>query len=217
MKLLQRISATVVARIDGAVRGIENHDAIVGASLAELRHAIAQARVRVQRIETRREQRYQRREALRNEATQWRERAARADDEATGIECLRRARGRDAEMAALDRTDAQQCGVEQRMTQALERLEQRYRELQTQRQTLRGREAVARASATAGRMVGDPSDVLEETFERWAIAINEDELAADALGERDELAEHFGHAEQEAELRAELAELKTNARRTNHE
>lgn len=212
MNLLQRISTTVVARIDGAVRSIENHDAIVGASLAELRHAIAQARVRVQRVEACQEQRRQRRETLRNETAKWRQRAAEADNETTGIECLRRAHARAAEIAALDHTEAQQRDVEQRMAQVLERLEQRYRELQLQRQTLRGREAVARASATAGRMVGGDSDVLAETLERWTIAINEDELAAEVLSDRDALAERFDRAEQEAGLRAELATLRTKAR-----
>lgn len=212
MNLLQRISTTVVSRIDGAVRGIENHDAILGASLAELRHAIAQARVRAQRIEAYRDQQHQRRETLHNEAAKWRNRAAQADDEATGIACLRRAHAREAEIAEIDRTAEQQRGVEQRMTQALQRLEQRYRKLQAQRQTLRGREAVARAGVTAARTVGDDSDVLDETLERWAIAITEDELVADALDDRDELAERFDSAEQEAELRAELAALKTQSR-----
>ncbi|MDN5871995.1 MAG: PspA/IM30 family protein [Nitrococcus sp.] len=212
MNLLQRISTTVVARIDGAVRGIENHDAIVSASLAELRHAIAQARVRLQRIEAYRDQRRQRCEILRNQATKWRDRATQADDEAMGIECLRRAHAREAEIAALDHTDEQQRAVERRMAQALERLEQRYRELQSQRHTLRGREAIARASASADRTAGDAGDVLEETLERWAIAITEDELAADAMGGRDELAERFERAEQEAELRAELAALRAQSK-----
>lgn len=217
MNVLQRLSNTVVARIDVAVRGIENHDAIVGASLAELRRAIAQARVRAQRIEADRNQRHQRRETLRNEVAKWRERAAGSDDEAMGIACLRRAHVRTAEIAALDRIDAQQRGIEQRMTRKLERLEQRYRELQAQRQTLRGREAIARASATAERTTGDVGDVLEETLERWAITITEDELAADIRNDGDELAERFDRAEEEAELRAELAALRTSLRRTNDE
>lgn len=217
MNLFQRISTTVVSRIDGAVRCIENHDAVVGASLAELRHAIAQVRVRAQRIEADRDQRRRRREKLGNEAAKWRQRAAEADEEATGIECLRRARAREAEIAVLDDTDEQQRGVGQRMAQALERLEQRYHELQSQRQTLRGREATARASAAAGRTVGGESDALEKTLERWAISITEDEIAADTLGGHDELAERFDNAEQEAELRAELSALKAQVGEASHE
>lgn len=208
MNLFRRLSATVVSRIDEAVRGIENHDAVVGASLEDLRRALAEARVRHQRTRSAIEQQAHDREARRAEAEQWRERAARGDcDEATALECLKRARAADRRVTEIDAALERQRAAAEKLQRAVERLERRHRELEGQRRTLRGREAAARAADIGERMEAAGDDSLQETLDRWEIDVATHELA-DSCTDGDELAERFEAAETDADLRAELAELR---------
>lgn len=50
MNLISRFSATLMAGVDKTVSQIENHDAVIEASLKESQRAAAQARVRLQRV-----------------------------------------------------------------------------------------------------------------------------------------------------------------------
>jgi phage shock protein A len=210
MNPIKRLTATVTGQFDQAIRRIENHDAVVGVSLDDLRQELAHARVRHQRVRAERERREQRRHGQQQAASQWRDRARRADDEGTGLECLKRAKACDREAEALASGIDEQRRAEEKLARAIEQLEQRHRDLEAQRQTLRGREAAARANAVAQRSGTNDDQAIDETLERWQVDVTAAELKGDTGGDR--LAEEFAAAETDAELRAELAALRDNAR-----
>lgn len=210
MQMVKRLSATVVARLDRAIRGMENHDAVVGVSLADLQRAIAEARVRLQRVRAECGRQAQRRAELSERAQKWRDRArASAEDEATALECLRRAR--DCDQQAEDLADSEGCQrqAEQRLATAVERLEERHQALRAQREGLRSRQAAAEAGAVATRSEAGEDEQLAAILEDWEIEVTEAELAASGPATGDDLAERFDVAEERESLRAELASLRS--------
>ncbi len=209
MNVFRRLSATLISHFDETVRGMQNHDAVVAVSLGDLRRAVAEARVRHQRLRAECDAGAERQRALQAEAGTWRERARDAGDEATGLACLRRARSADNQLRALDDILGRQRAAEAKLAQAVERLELRHQQLAAQRHILRGREVAARTPAAAPRNDGDPEG-LQETLERWEVDITEAELAGGQLP--DALAEGFEAQAEQAELRAELAALRNHSR-----
>ncbi len=209
MKRFKRIAASVSARIDYVVRGIENHDAVVAASLQDLRRTLARARVRHNRVRAQREHQGRGVDELHAEADTWRERArASADDEDTALQCLRRGRRCQARAEQLAGTHAKLLDAERRLGVELERLGERYETLHAKRHSMRGRQAAAEAAqASAVVEWGDDTD-LEEILDRWDIEITETELDAGARHDEDTLARGFDEAETLSSLRAELEELK---------
>lgn len=209
MKRFRHLTTSVMARVDSVVRGIENHDAVVAASLEDLRRSLAQARVRQARVRAERERQGQRVESLREEAKTWRERArVKADDEATALECLRRSRHclRRADELATARDN--QLQVERRLGGELERLSRRYEDLKAKRHSLRGRQAAAEAARAADAVDAADDTVLEDTLERWDIDITESELSAGEVAGEDSLSQRLDEEETLASLRAELEAIK---------
>lgn len=209
MKRFKRIAASLTARVDEVVRGIENHDAVVAASLQDLRRTLARARVRHNRVRAQREHQGRRVDELHAESDTWRERArASADDEDTALQCLRRDRHCQARAEQLAATHARLLDAERRLEIQLERLGERYESLHARRHSMRGRQAAAEAArASASAEWGDDTD-LEEILDRWDIEITETELDAGAQPDEDPLARGFDEAETLSSLRAELEELK---------
>ena len=79
MSLFKRFSATVYSQLDQAIGQIENHDAVVDASVREARHASAKAKVRLARVRAGGQRlRAQLQAVLESEQT-WIDRARRAE------------------------------------------------------------------------------------------------------------------------------------------
>ena len=144
MRMFTRISTSVMAALDRAVSTMENHDALVEAAINEVRQAIGQARVRLNRVQSDSERLRARIVALRGTAEQWAARAVQAGvSEDTALECLRRRRDCGIQIAQSEDLLRQQQALSERLHENLSRMESRLRELQRQRDGLRTREAAA--------------------------------------------------------------------------
>lgn len=208
MKRFRRIATSFWARVDEVVRGIENHDAIVAASLQDLRRTLARARVLKNRVRTHRERQGRRLDELNAEVESWRERArTSAGDEDTALQCLRRSRSCKARAEQLAETHSRLLDAERRLEIEVGRLNERYESLHARRHSMRGRQAAAEAArAAAASEWGDDAD-LEEILDRWDMDITETELDAGARHDEDPLARSFDDAEAMSSLRAELEDL----------
>lgn len=211
MQRVKRLTASLMARFDEVVRSIENHDAVVAASLEDLRRSLAQARVRHARIRAERDRLGRRIEELRTDAQTWRERArSSADDEETALECLRRSRRCRDRADRLAEAYDKQVDAERRLERELERLNERYDGLNAKRHTMRGREAAAETARVAGSLEPDEGGAeVEDMLERWEVDITATELAARAPVDTDPLEQRFEEQETTESLRAELEELKS--------
>ncbi|MGR8918698.1 MAG: PspA/IM30 family protein [Gammaproteobacteria bacterium] len=210
MQIFTRISTSLSAAIERAVGAMENHDAVVEASTREVRRAAGEARARLKRVRNEAHRMEQKIETLTEAQATWARRAVGDGvDEATALECLRRRRDAERQVASLQSALAQQQEIDERLGANIERLEQRLGELQRQRSVMRSREAAAEAlrATEAASATGVFTDV-DDTLERWEARIAEAEMGLDLSDPADALERRFLAEEERASLRAELDRLK---------
>ncbi|MAT50891.1 MAG: hypothetical protein CMK32_06885 [Porticoccaceae bacterium] len=209
MSIIKRLSATLVSRIDQAVAEIENHDAVIQASLKELAQKTAAAKVRLGQLHREQQQLRERASDLRAGEDQWHERALRCGrhDEDNALECLRRARQCRHEAERLDALETDYKLATEKLETSISTLEQRLADTRHQHTLLRARHSTQQAMAASAASPLRVCDELGESFARWEIAITEAELAGGLETSSDPLAQQFDRQEEEASLRAELNEL----------
>jgi len=207
MSFLKRFSTTIVTRLDTLVGQIENHDAVVDATLRDTRQSVARARVRLGRVQRDGERLKARLAAERENIDRWAGRAKRAsDDEARALECLRRRRTAQRRVEELQAEIHRHDDTANRLQRDIRAAEERLQTMQRQRNRLRSRESAAEARRVLADAEFPPC--LEDTFERWEESVLERELAVgDPLDDDDELARDFSATEDDEDLRAELQEL----------
>ena len=139
MSFFKRITTTVAANVDSAVASMENHDAVVEASLNEMRRASAKAKARLNRV-TNDGIRLRRKFAdLQTTEARWIERAKQYanDDEAKALECLRRKKDCERHLSSCEETIAQHAELESRLNLSIEKIDKRYQDLEQTRTMMR--------------------------------------------------------------------------------
>lgn len=209
MSLFKRLSATLVSRIDKVVGEIENHDAVIQATLDEMRKKVAEAKVRlgqVRREEVRLKQQIQEQQ---QNAQQWRRRAVEAarNDEAKALECLRRNHHCQQQTDRLAEALAQYQQSSNQLARDIETSETRLSELKQKQTLMRARQSSSSARNATEMHYDDSSHLLDDTFDRWEINITEAEMLLDSELPLDPIEREFSEREQQDELRHELATL----------
>ena len=161
MGFFKRITATVAANVDSAVASMENHDAVVEASLNDMRRASAKAKARLLRV-TNDGVRLRRKFAdLQTAEARWVERAKQYanDDEAKALECLRRKKDCERHLSSCEETIQQHTELESRLKISIEKIDNRYQDLEQTRTMMRTRQSAADAYRTS-ELVGNSSNFL---------------------------------------------------------
>ena len=209
MSIFKRLSATLVSRIDQVVGEIENHDAVVQVALQDMRKRIAEAKVRLGQVHREQARLKEQIQAQQDDARRWRERAlaCAASDEAKALECVQRSRhcGQRAEKLAqsLVRFEA----IAEKLAGDIDTSEQRLARNNQKLTLMRARQSTSSALNATGEAGEGASQLLDDTFDRWEININQAEMIGDAQADIDPLEREFSTREQEEELRRELARL----------
>ncbi len=205
----RRVSSGLVASIDRVIGQVENHEALVEATLKEVRRGAARAKVSLARV--RRDGDGLRARLTRATAEQedWRRRAlgCRETDEAKALECLRRAKKAEREGAAVKERLEKHEESERRLSEEVEALQARVSELQERHNQMRTRDAVARGSAGVDDITSGAASDIESAFDRWEENLAMVEVARPATADVDTFAREFEAADDDAVLRAELEEL----------
>ena len=209
MKYFKRVTAGVVARIDEAVREIENHEALIQNALEELRKQTAIANVQLAGLQRDGQAMRRRIEQSRAEQVRWRERAlqVRAQDEVKAMECLRRSKRAESLVEQLEMREQEHQAAEEKLSAEVRLLGERHRELDERLRMMRARATCAEAGALAHGLEGNTQAEIEDTFERWERKVAVTEFRAVQPSVRDALAHEFDAAEEEAALRLELEAL----------
>ena len=209
MNLIRRISTSITSSVDRAVSRVENHDAIINVALRDTQQAAARSRVRLERVRKDGRNLRTRRANLEQALVRWTERARSiaASDEARALECLRRRRDCQSQLANLAESIEKHDELEARVAEQVKKIEARIREVSQQRNMMRSRQSVADAMRTINNIEGVSYGDIEDTFDRWEINLGETEVLLDSMAVRDPLDSEFLAEEDKAELRAELTEL----------
>jgi phage shock protein A len=209
MNFIRRISATLTSSVDRAVSKVENHDAIVNAALRDTQQAAARAHVRLERVRKDGHGLKTRFQSLQQARTRWTERARNAavDDEAKALECLRRRKDCDAQLASLKDSIGKHEELEARIAEQVKKIQARIGEVTEQRNMMRSRQSVTEAMRAIQSIEGSSYDDIEDTFDRWEINLGETEILMGASCSADALESEFLAEEDTAALRAELSDL----------
>jgi len=211
MRLIKRISTSISTSLDKAVSRVENHDAIIDAALKETQQAAARSRVRLARVQKDGNSLKARQQELQTAVSRWTERARSvADrDEAKALECLRRRKECEAQLRGLEDSIEKHRDLESRVADNLKKIDARIAEVSHQRNMMRSRQSVAEAMRVINNIEGVSYGEIEDTFDRWEINLGETELVLGGGSSTDSLESAFLAEEDQATLRAELAQLMT--------
>ncbi|HEY3494292.1 MAG TPA: PspA/IM30 family protein [Polyangiaceae bacterium] len=203
------MTTSFVAKIDGLIAQIENHEAQVTSALKDLEQGISRSKVQLVRVErdgaALRQALAEEKEAI----ERWRERARREEVEQRALECLRRSKRSEARTGELATQSSEHERVEQQLRRDVQTLERRLVELRQQRNTMRTRQSRAEALEVVQGSASLDGTEIGAIFERWETRVTESEIASGCLTtSADSLDEEFSTAEEEAALRLELRALK---------
>lgn len=208
MNLIKRLTTSVTATLEGAVGQLENHDAIVDASIKQTRQAVAKTQAR---LATLRQQQNAYESQLQLSIEQikvWENRAQSlaTDNESKALQCLTRRNQNEAESNRLRQSVQQQDGLINGVSANLSTLKTKLDEMTQRHNLMRSRQAVADVSKVASK--SNNSEQLDETFERWESVVLETELAVSDACCSDPLEAQFAQQEDKAKLLDQLSALK---------
>lgn len=206
MSIFKRLSATLVSRIDQVVGEIENHDAVIQATLNDMRKKVAEAKVRLSQVHREKEHLQQQGQELLENVRRWQQRAIECaeTDEAKALECVSRSRFCEQKEAKLRQAINQYRLTADKLEQDIESSEQRLAEMKQKLTLMRARQSTSSAVSATSETNHHVENRLDETFDRWEINISQAEMIADLPESTDLLERDFINQEQEENLRQEL-------------
>ena len=209
MNLITRISATLLSGVDKTVSQIENHDAVVDASLKESQRAAAQARIRLLRVKRDGESMLQKQNALLKKIEHWSERAKanHVDDRQLALQCIARRKQCINDEKEIQVALSQHAELEKQLVDTITAIEKRVTAMSRQRNQMRSRQSAAEAVQVMNKLEGNNTNGVEATFDRWDMSISETEINAgipQEWCETDSLDAQFNAAEEQQALEDEL-------------
>ncbi len=209
MSLFKRLSTTLFSRIDQVVGEIENHDAVIQASLNDMRKKVAEAKVRLGQVHREKEQLEQQSQELLENVRRWQQRAVECADanEEKALECVSRSRFCEQKNARLRQAINQYAQTADKLGQDIESSEQHLGEMKQKLTLMRARQSTTSAISATSEMNNNVENQLDETFGRWEINISQTEMLVDQFEPTDVLERDFLAKEKEGDLRKELTRL----------
>lgn len=209
MALFKRTFTSLYTKIDQLVGEIENHDALIQAAITEQKQKIAAAKVQLRRLQDNDKRLQEKATQYTLDESRWASRAVReaGTNEAQALACLQR---RQKLRLQLEKITAMQKEYHQssaQMKSNIARCEQELESMVQKHEIMRARQSTADAMHVVNRAGAADLNDISTCFDRWEIRISQGEMLNDCAEEFDELEQEYLSAENEQELRHELAEL----------
>ncbi|MEO0368578.1 MAG: PspA/IM30 family protein [Pseudomonadota bacterium] len=175
MKLFKRVSATLVASIDSAVKQIENHDAIVAANIKQARQSVAATQARLNRLNTQVAHYQKELDRAHEQQELWKDRATKASssDRQKALQCMERVAKFEQEQERLCSMISQHQQLIREVDSNLRKLRSSLEDMERKHTLLRARQNVAEINQSVRESENNPT--LADTFERWETTILENE------------------------------------------
>ncbi len=209
MSIFKRLSATLVSRLDQVVGEIENHDAVIQATLNDMRKKVAEAKLRLGQVRSEEQQLKQQIQAQKENTVLWRKRAIECakTDEAKALECVSRSRQCHLKINNLEKALAQYVQTADKLACDIETSEQRLAGMKQKLTLMRARQSTSCALDATNEVNSSSETLLDESFNRWEISISQAEITTDSCDNSDVMERDFIAQEQQEELQKELAEI----------
>ncbi len=210
MKAFKRLAVSIQAHTEELVGKIENHEAVADSMIREMERARARARIHFTRVQADRVRLDGKLSDLRNQESQWMDRAGRVHsmDEKRALECARRVKATREEITRTESDREEVWNTEEKLSADLERLERSLAEIRQRKNSLACRQECADAVSAMDKTGGAGTYDVSEAFSRWESRILEKELLSDRTDDApDTLEKEFEAEEEEKELRSLLGEI----------
>ena len=207
MKLIKRLTTSLTATLDSAVGQIENHDAIIDATIKQTKQAVAKTKAQINTL-LQQQQAYEAQfKESQNQMDTWEQRAIKLaeSDQAKALQCLARRNQCQNNLERLTTLIEQQKSLINDVTINLNKLHMRMDEMSQKHHSMRSRQTVANVNRLIGSVSQDES--ANDTFERWESIVMEHEMALGDIHAIDPLDAEFSQQESDVELLKQLAEL----------
>jgi len=211
MNLIKRLTTTISASLDTAVNQMENHDAIVDASIKQIRQAVAKTKARINTLRQQQNVYEKQLTEAKEQHTLWTERAKSLaeKDQDKALQCISRRNQLSAEIKRLVCSVQQQKDLVREVSANLQTLQSKLDEMVHKHNLMRSRQTVADVNRVVAH--ADQDQNLNDTFERWESVVLEHEFAVSDVCTRDSLDMELSEQENEIELLAQLTELTEQA------
>jgi len=211
MSVIKRLSATLVSSIDRVVGEIENNDAVIQATLSEMRRKVATAKVRLAQVHRQGADLDREIRQRRKDEQLWGARALEvaSTDEAKALECVRRRLQCRRQAEKLEQGQQHYQLTAEKLARGVEEGEERLAEMGQKHTLMRARQSTAEALHAANQAGDESLQQVEDSFDRWEVKILQEEMIMDSDDMLDPLDREFTHSENEQVLRDELAALQT--------
>jgi phage shock protein A len=211
MSVIKRLSATLVSNIDRVVGEIENNDAVIQATLSEMRRKVATAKVRLAQVHRQGADLDREIRQRRKDEQLWGARALEvaSTDEAKALECVRRRLQCRRQAEKLEQGQQHYQLTAEKLARGVEEGEERLAEMGQKHTLMRARQSTAEALHAANQAGDESLQQVEDSFDRWEVKILQEEMIMDSDDMLDPLDREFTHSENEQVLRDELAALQT--------
>lgn len=215
MNLIKRLTTSVTASLDTAVGQLENHDAIVEATIKQVRQAVAKTRARINTLRHQQSAYERQLSDAEEQSMLWTERAKTLaeTDKDKALQCVARLNQCQADAKRLSQSIEQQKSLIHDVSINLKKLQTQLEEMTHKHNLMRSRQTVAkvnRAVASAG-----VDDNLNDTFERWEAVVLEHEFAVSDACATDPLDRELSQNEDDAALLAQLTRLTESPKQEN--
>lgn len=208
MNIIKRFTTSVSASLESAVGQLENHDAIVEASIRQTQQSVAKTKARINTLRQQQHCYEKQLQDAENQFSLWTERARKLADsnEGKALQCMSRRNQYKNEISRLTQLIGQQTSLIHDVSCNLDKLQQKLDEMKQKHNLMRSRQAVADVNRAVGKANSNIN--VSDTFERWESTILEHEMAISDSCTADPLDAEFTRKENQAELLEELNLLK---------
>ncbi len=210
MNLIKRLTTSVTATLDSAVGQLENHDAIIDATVKQTRQAIAKTKARINTLRQQQHTYEVQLNEAQEQASSWTGRATQLakSDQKKALQCVARRNLCNNEVDRLVKLIDQQKTLINQVSFNLNTLQAKADEMSQKHNLMRSRQAVADVNRAVGYATKDNN--LDDTFERWESAVLEHEITVNNVCLQDPLEAEFIEQETNDELLKQLSELTKN-------
>ena len=209
MSIIKRMSTGLFAQIDQIVGDIENHDALIKAAIGDQRRKIAGAKVQLNKIQSSVRKADEQIRELQLKEQRWSERALKeaSANETQAMACLQRRQLVREQIEKVKSARDSYHQTAEKMKGDIARCDQELKSMTQKHEIMRARQSSADALNVISEVNGTNIDALETSFDRWEIKISQHEINVDSYDSVDVLDQSYINAENEEQLRSELAEL----------
>ncbi len=210
MSLIKRATTTLFAKIDQVIGDIENHDALIKATIKDQQHKLAQAKVQYNKVANQHSHILQQLIELEARHRQWTTRALEVadNDESKALACLQRRQAIEVQQQRLKQAAQEYQATLGKMEADINACEQEIKSISHKHQLMKARQSSVDARNAIHHEKGLDIEQINESFDRWQVSITEGEIALGQFQQIDTLEHEFETVENEQALRDELAALK---------